>query len=339
MKCRFCYDLDHLNLSKGFSLRELKTRMSFLKSAGVNTVDLTGGEPTVRADVIGIIRLLKEDFGIKNICIITNGFKLSDKSYMEAVVNAGVNEFLFSIHGASSGTHDSLVHVTGSFDRVVQALDHASRLGVRSRVNTTVTAKNYDKVNNIAAIVSRYKIENYNLIFYNPVLDAGKRADEMAVKYSVAAPFLKDVIDQYARHFDCLHVKYIPFCFMEGYEKYVVNLLQTTYVPYEWDFNIRGQVRRGLCLYWLAAVAGLLFRMDLRSLGGRNLDEVVHDSFLLWQESMDKHKSQRCGPCRHSLICAGIWNGYYRIFNDNELKPVSGEKIFNPCHFMTKGLV
>ena len=337
IKCRFCYDLDHLNHEKGPSLEVLRQRMVILKSHGVDTIDITGGEATVRNDLISIIRMVKEEFDIKKICLITNGFKLANSLYLKQVIDAGVNEFLFSIHGPSSDLHDHLVDVKGSFERVIKALSEASRLGVKLRVNTVVTAKNYDKVSEIAAMVSPFKIENFNLILLNPILDARHRAHELSVKYSVAAPFLKDAIDKYAHCFEYFHVKFIPLCFMQGYEKHVMNLVQTSYIPYEWNYCLRTRLRRGKAIFGVATLAGLILRIDLRALWGRSFQEITRDAFLSLQESGNKVKPLKCNSCKFSLICPGVCHVYKQAFGIDELIPVKGKKISSPCHFYEQG--
>ena len=227
LKCKFCYDLDTLNIKKKPSLDKLREEVAFLKKRGIETIDITGGEATLRQDLTTIIKMIKEEFSISNICIITNGYKLADLNYMKEVINAGVNEFVFSIQGASAEVHDQLVDVKGSFDRVIKAIEQACQLGVIVRVNTTVTSYNYDKVLDIAGLISRFTIKNYNLILFSPLLDAADRSKEMMVKYSVAATYLKKTIDQYQDRIEHICVKLIPICFMQGYEKHVVNLVQT----------------------------------------------------------------------------------------------------------------
>lgn len=334
IKCQFCYDLDHLNKQKGPSLEQLRKKMQTLKAKGMSTIDLTGGEATVRKDLIDIIRMVKEEFGIQNICLITNGFKLADKKYMDQVVQAGVNEFLFSIHGASAEIHDYLADVKGSFDRVVKALKEANQLGIKLRVNTTVTSKNYDRLNDIASMISNYRIENYNMIMYNPILDATRRVDQLAIRYSIAAPFLKDVIDRYKHRFQHIHAKYIPFCFMSGYEEHVMNLLQSSYIPYEWNFSQRSKSRRGTVVHSMATGAGLISCMDVRAVWQRDLHEIMQDSFISFQEMTNKYKPSQCRSCKFSLICHGLWKGYYNSFGANELTPVEGQKVLRPYHFM-----
>ena len=56
---------------------------------------LTGGEPTVRKDFFDIIKVLKNEAGIKKVVITTNGYHLDDKAKM--LVDSGLNGINISI--------------------------------------------------------------------------------------------------------------------------------------------------------------------------------------------------------------------------------------------------
>jgi len=330
LKCKFCYDLDTLNAKKGPSIDKLRAEVAFLKKKGIDTIDITGGEATLRPDLTDIIKMIRDEFGISNICIITNGFKLADLFYMKGIVNAGVNEFIFSIQGASAELHDRTVEIKGSFDRVMKALEQACQLGLTVRVNTTVTSYNYDKVSDIAGLISRYKIKNYNLIMFSPLLDAASRSHEMMVQYSVAAPFLKKTINEYREVIEHIYVKLMPVCFMQGYEKHVINMAQTSYTAFDWDFCLRSRRRKGALLYWLGTMAGFLLFTEPRGLWKRNPKEVLRDSFLNLQEAINKYKPSSCKSCKFSPICSGVWREYDQEFGVKELVPVQGKKVLRP---------
>lgn len=66
-------------------LRNLKDR----KPIGANVVQLTGGEPTLREDLVGIIRLVKAE-GFRHLMVNTNGIRLSrDLDLVRKIKEAG----------------------------------------------------------------------------------------------------------------------------------------------------------------------------------------------------------------------------------------------------------
>ena len=58
-------------------------------------LDLTGGEPTIRKDFFEIIKIIKENSGIKKTVITTNGYKL-DKIAND-IKNSGLDGINISI--------------------------------------------------------------------------------------------------------------------------------------------------------------------------------------------------------------------------------------------------
>ena len=333
-RCLFCYHLKHLNNYDVPPLETLRRRLTIFKKCNIETVDITGGEPTVRPDLPEIVHLIRRDFNIEHVCIITNGFRMADLSYIRSLQEAGVDECLFSLHGSSAEVHDSLVGVEGSFHRLMKAIENAEKLNLRIRVNTTVTKKNYEDIVAIARLLSGHKIENLNYIMLNPILDASILDKSVIGRYSDAAPHLKEVADKYGTRFEFLHFKYLPFCIIPGYEKFIVNLLQTSYVPFEWDFFLRAQLRRGWMMSSAGVAAGLFGQLDVRNVQGRDWAEVKRDAFLHFQEKMDKVKPLSCRRCRHRLICSGIWRRYCRLYGTREFQPVQGEVVLRPYHFL-----
>jgi hypothetical protein len=121
---------------------------------------------------------------------------------------------------------------------------------------------------------------------------------------------------------------------MQGYERYVINLVQTTYAPFEWDLCLRARIRRGKIIYLIANTLGYLRYTDITNIQGRSFEELARDAFIYFQESTNKHKPFKCAHCKYSVICSGVWWRYYRLFGDEELIPVRGKKILKPYQFL-----
>ena len=79
-------------------------------------LDLTGGEPTVRKDFFDIIKILKNEAGIKKVVITTNGYHLDEKAKM--LVDSGLNGINISIDSLNRNTFKT---VTGH-DRLPEIL-------------------------------------------------------------------------------------------------------------------------------------------------------------------------------------------------------------------------
>jgi hypothetical protein len=75
------------------------------KPIACNAVQLTGGEPTLRDDLLDIIRIAREE-GFKHVQLNTNGIRLAnDQTLAKKVRKAGVNTLYLSFDGVTAKTN------------------------------------------------------------------------------------------------------------------------------------------------------------------------------------------------------------------------------------------
>jgi len=79
-KCGYClpngYQKDKSDNRTFLTYEEIGRLAKGLSELGVCKIRLTGGEPTVRKDFFDIVKILKNNSGIKKTVITTNGYRL-----------------------------------------------------------------------------------------------------------------------------------------------------------------------------------------------------------------------------------------------------------------------
>ena len=89
-------------------------------------MEIIGGEPTVRPDIISLIKFAKElNFDV--IMIATNGRMLSYEDFARTILKAGLNSLVFSIHGHTAKLHDSLTRAPGSFKQLNKGVKNVQK--------------------------------------------------------------------------------------------------------------------------------------------------------------------------------------------------------------------
>jgi MoaA/NifB/PqqE/SkfB family radical SAM enzyme len=68
---------------------------------------LGGGEPTLRADLLGLVRFARE-LGYEDVLLQTNGMRLSYAAYRDAALAAGVTEIRVNVKSHRAEVHDGL---------------------------------------------------------------------------------------------------------------------------------------------------------------------------------------------------------------------------------------
>ena len=118
-KCGYClpdgYKIDKSDNRTFINTEEIKRLARALSELGVSKIRLTGGEPTIRKDFFEIIKIIKENSGIKKTVITTNGYKL-DKIAND-IKNSGLDGINISIDSLDPKTfkkitgHDRLEEI------------------------------------------------------------------------------------------------------------------------------------------------------------------------------------------------------------------------------------
>jgi len=103
---------------------------------GIDKVRITGGEPLVRKGVVGLVKMLAEIKGIKDITLTTNGILLEE--YAKPLADAGLKRVNVSLDTVDP---DKFTEVTrgGDIKKVIQGIVAANKAGlVPVKINCVV---------------------------------------------------------------------------------------------------------------------------------------------------------------------------------------------------------
>jgi MoaA/NifB/PqqE/SkfB family radical SAM enzyme len=105
----------------------------FLRSArerGIDHLWLGGGEPTLRDDLLSIVRAARK-MGFVEVSLQTNGMRLAYPKYRDAVLAAGVTEIRFNVKSHRAEVHDRLSGDVPSHALAMQAIEGLAGAPVR----------------------------------------------------------------------------------------------------------------------------------------------------------------------------------------------------------------
>ncbi|XP_031617844.1 molybdenum cofactor biosynthesis protein 1 isoform X2 [Contarinia nasturtii] len=146
---------------------------------GVRKIRLTGGEPTVRKDIVDIIRNLKQIEGLEEVNITTNGIMLT--RLLVPMQRAGLSGVNISLDTLNSMKFEQITRRKG-FDRVIAGIDLAIQLGYKPKVNCVVM-KNFND-SELCDFVELTKERNVDVRFIEYMPFTGNKWDtEKMVTY------------------------------------------------------------------------------------------------------------------------------------------------------------
>ena len=216
--CFFCHMEGEDRLQEGpLTPEEIALVAKVSMEFGVKSVKLTGGEPTLRRDLIQIIKMLKE-IGIKEVSMTTNGVLLSSLAYK--LKEAGLDRVNISLHALDKELFKEITNVD-ALDKVIEGIKAAIEAGLRPvKLNFVVTRKNLSQLNKIIEFAENIGVDELRLIELHPV-GLGKDA----FQYHVDLKNIEELISKRADKIEIRKKHFRP-------RYYVGNLVIEIVKPY-----------------------------------------------------------------------------------------------------------
>jgi len=282
-RCNFCVQGDKRLEFKDKSTEELKKVIEQNFKSGIKQIVFTGGECTIRKDILPLVRHAKET-GYGTIQIQTNGRMFYYKSFCSLMVEAGATEFSLSIHGPCAEIHDSLTRVPGAFEQVVRGIRNLKSLGQYVMTNTVITRQNYKSLPALAGLLVSLDVDQFQFAFVHISGTAAKNKQIIVPRKSDVMPYVKEGLDIGIKSGKKVMTEAIPYCFMAGYEDYVAEKIIPSTRVEEATWTI--------------------------------------EDYTQYRVNEGKTKSQKCSECLYYKVCEGPWKEYPELFGWDEFMPV-----------------
>jgi radical SAM protein with 4Fe4S-binding SPASM domain len=137
--CSHCYN------ARSREYPELTTKewlwiLDLLWDIGIPHIVFTGGEPTLRSDLPDLISHAEKNGQITG--INTNGRRLSDPKYVDALVDAGLDHVQITLESHDPAIHDDMVNSRGAWTQTAAGIRNVLESSLYVMTNTTMLTKN-----------------------------------------------------------------------------------------------------------------------------------------------------------------------------------------------------
>ncbi len=159
---------------------------------------LTGGDPLERTDIFELIDEAKR-IGL-TVSITPSATPKLTFDKMAELKEHGIENLGLSLDGSTPERHEAVRGVQGCFDRTIEALESAAKLGMPVQVNTLVAEETLDDLPAIYELLKGYKLMRWSLFYLvtvgrgrtlHPITpEQGERTMEWVFDLTQIAPFL-----------------------------------------------------------------------------------------------------------------------------------------------------
>lgn len=269
------------------SIPDLKTssakmKIKLAKKHGASMVIFSGGEPTIRKDIIELSEFAKS-LGM-DVGIATNGRLFSYSEFSNKIKNNGLKYAYVSLYGTKP-IHEKTTKVKGSFDQTIEGINNLLEQGIDTIINIVVSKLNVNHIKETLDMLNnelkKQKNIKIKLSFVNSKGLALKN-QKIIPKISYSAERMIEAL----KHGETLGFNVfladLPACMTTGFEKNIDTF------------------EKNDITHMSEADENNLFEIDTN----------------------EKKYSKKCVSCSKRRFCGGIFKEYLKLYGDAEIKPV-----------------
>jgi cyclic pyranopterin phosphate synthase len=193
LRCVYCMPMNGLTFVPNQELltaEELERVVRAAVDVGFYKVRLTGGEPTLRQDIVEIVRRLARIEGVEQLVMTTNGYRLPHIA--QDLAEAGLKRVNIHVDSLNKETISKIMRL-GSFDKAWAGIEAAEKAGLKPiKLNAVITRGYNDEA---AVELARLTLERPWQVRFIELMPFGGPT-EIQLKHYVSSDKVKSRVEQ-----------------------------------------------------------------------------------------------------------------------------------------------
>lgn len=280
-RCIHCF-IDHKKIGGDLSTQKIKSIIDSIDE--ISVIEFTGGEPTIRGDIIELVKYAKDRKHLTR--MQTNGNKFDDRVFTKKIAKY-LDSVLIPVHSNNPIIHDKITKTVGSWRKTTNGMKNLKKTNVNISTQTVINKENKETLEETFNFI-QYLIPKafMSLTFPHPIGIA--KSIEIVPSYISIYESIQTILKKHRKY---LHIHYIPKCYLYPYQDDVVNVDNTD--------------------------NGSKYKPGINYIEDWEL--IDYGEF----NSNTRIKSIKCKECIFNNECIGVWREYGELYNFNkDVKPI-----------------
>ncbi|MEZ4382221.1 MAG: radical SAM protein [Nannocystaceae bacterium] len=209
--CDYCTITPQMR-RRSLSAAQVVAALRHGRARAYDRVSFTGGEPTIRRDLIGLVRAAAK-VGFADIKVQTNGLMLAEPANVRRLVDAGVTRIHLSIHTHDAAAYERLVRREGTYAAMVAGLDNALASGVEVVADVILKRDTLARLPAAIAWLGDRGVRNVDL-WYVSLTDGNRDNLGSLPRMSEAMPPVRALLSEARRRGITARSLHIPRCLL-----------------------------------------------------------------------------------------------------------------------------
>ena len=194
LRCRYCMPEDGVCKKRHEEMLTQEEMILAIRAAaalGIRKLRITGGEPLVKSNIVGLCRAAAAVDGIEEVCLTTNGTLLPKLA--APLREAGVRRLNISLDTLDAEKFRYITRI-GNLEDALAGIEASLEAGFEKiKINSVLIGGfNDDEIPTLAALTQRYPVD-VRFIELMPMYDSGDFGPDAFIPYTVVTDRLPDL--------------------------------------------------------------------------------------------------------------------------------------------------
>jgi MoaA/NifB/PqqE/SkfB family radical SAM enzyme len=183
-----------------------------------DSIELSGGEPTIHPDFCEILSGLSAEYS-SHISVLSNSRRFSNRKLAQDAAEAGLSHVVTALYSQKPVIHDCVTRRKGSYEQTLEGIENVVRNGMDLSIKTLILKQNFKELPKMIEFWAKaFPNESWFSIHgLDLVGEAAINFDKVAVSFTESAPFIEQALDM-ANELGLVVVLHtIPMCVIDPY--------------------------------------------------------------------------------------------------------------------------